>query len=223
MPSSHHHQLNEILELIIGTRPQKLLDIGTGYGKYGFLAREYLEVWDKDTPYGTHRRQIDGIEAFEPYLTPLHHQIYDTIYTGNALDVLPRITEHYDLILMIDVFEHFTREDGLKVLAECRRCGRNILISVPKIMSVQEEVFGNPFETHRYNWSWKDFRGIRDKFYIYNYRSTICYMGEDSGRLGKAVKKERRRRKMIRLLELTGLKKPLKSLMGLNSGTASQR
>jgi SAM-dependent methyltransferase len=210
MPSSHHYQLNEILELIIETNPGKLLDIGIGFGKYGFLSREYLELWEPGAVYGAHKRQIDGIEAFEAYLTPLHRLIYDHIFTGDARDILPGMTDRYDLILMIDVFEHFSYEDGLKVLEECRRCGRNILISVPKIMSVQQEVYGNPYETHRFNWKRKDFSGIPDKFFLYNAKSTICYIGEDSRRIGSILKKRKRRRTLVRILELTGLKKTLK-------------
>ena len=212
MPSSHPYQLNEILELIIETKPGKLLDIGPGFGKYGFLAREYLELWQPGSVYGVRTHRIDAIEAFEAYITPLHRLIYDKIYTGDARSVLPGITDRYDLILMIDVFEHFSFEDGLKVLEHCRRCGRNILISVPRIMSVQEDVFDNPYEIHRYNWKRKDFKGIKDKFFVYNSKSTICYIGEESHKIGSILKKRKRRKVLVRLLELTGLKRPLKAL-----------
>jgi len=212
MPSSHSDQLNEIMELILETKPGKLLDIGVGYGKYGFLSREYLELWDPGATYGSRKHRIDGIEAFPGYLTPVHDQVYDTIYTGNALEVLPTIREHYDLILMIDVLEHFTRDDGMKVLEWCRQKGRNILVSVPRAMSVQEDIYGNVFETHRYNWKRRDFSFLPDKFFRYNYRSTICYIGDDSQRIRKIVRKRLMRRRLIRILELTGLKKPLKLL-----------
>ncbi|MCX6245430.1 MAG: class I SAM-dependent methyltransferase [Bacteroidetes bacterium] len=212
MPSSHSFQLNEIMELIIETNPGKLLDIGVGFGKFGFLSREYLELWDPAASYTSRKHQIDGIEAFPDYLTPVHHQIYDTIYTGNALDILPGISEKYDLILMIDVLEHFTREDGMKVLELCRQKSRNVLVSVPRVMSVQEEIYGNTFETHRYNWKKKDFSFIPDKFFRYNFKSVICYIGEESGRISKIVSKRLMRRRIIRILEYTGLKKPIKLL-----------
>ena len=214
MPSSHPYQLNEILELIIETNPRKLLDIGIGFGKYGFLSREYLELWDPDAVYGSHKRQIDGIEAFEAYLTPIHRLIYDRIFTGDAREVLPVLSDRYDLILMIDVFEHFTHEEGLKILKECRRCGKNILISVPRVMSVQEEVYGNLFETHCFNWKRKDFSNITDKFFLYNVKSTICYIGEDSQRICRILKKRNRRKILVRILELTGLKRPIKYILG---------
>lgn len=215
MPSSHPCQLNEILGLIIETHPRKLLDIGIGFGKYGFLAREYLELWQPDSVYGSRNHRIDGIEAFEAYLTPLHRMIYDNIFTGDAKEVLPRLTERYDLILMIDVFEHFTYQDGLKVLEECRRCGRNVLISVPRNLSAQEDVFDNPYETHRYNWKRKDFAAIMDKFFVYNSKSTICFIGEDSKRIGSILKKRNRRNMIVRILEITGLKKVIKAVLGL--------
>ena len=215
MPSSHHYQLNEIIELIIETNPAKLLDIGIGYGKYGFLAREYLELWEQGSAYDSHKRQIDGIEAFDAYITPVHRLIYDHLFSGDAKDVLPSIKDRYDLILMIDVLEHFTYDDGLKVLDECRRCGRNILISVPRLMSVQEEIYGNPFETHRYNWKRKDFSGIPDKFFVYNAKSTICYIGEDSRRISHILKKRKLRKRLVRILEVTVLKRPLKMIFRL--------
>jgi hypothetical protein len=79
-------------------------------------------------------------------------------------------------------------------------------------MSVQEDIYGNSFETHRFNWKRKDFSYIHDKFFRYNDKSIICYIGQDSHRIRKIVKKRLIRRRTIRFLEMTGLKKPLKLL-----------
>jgi hypothetical protein len=216
MPSSHHLQLNEIVDAIILANPGKLLDIGIGFGKYGFLAREYLELWNENGDYRNWKRQIDGIEAFEPYLTPAHRFIYNTIYTGDALKIIPELKDHYELILMIDVFEHFTFEEGWKLLGECRKKGRNLLISVPLDMSEQDDVFGNPFEKHKYPWKKRDFRTIPDKYFLANRKSLICLIGEDSKRIGSAINKRKTRDGMIRILELLRLKKLIKSLIGRN-------
>lgn len=213
MPSSHYFQLNEIVDLISMTDPGKLLDIGVGFGKYGLLAREYLELWKDGGEYHKWERQIDGIEVFEPYLTPVHKYIYNNIFIGNALDILPALKDKYDLILMIDVFEHFTYQDGLKLLGECRKKGKNILISVPITMSAQEAVYGNEFETHKYAWMKDDFNEIPDKFFIRNVKSTICFIGEDSCRIKKILKKRRIRAGIISVLDFLFLKKPVKSLL----------
>jgi len=213
MPSSHYFQLNEIVDIISLTNPQKLLDIGVGFGKYGFLAREYLELWREGGEYHKWEVQIDGIEAFEPYITPVHKFIYNNIFIGNALDVLPNLKDKYDLILLIDVFEHFTYEDGLKLLEKCRKAGRNILISVPVAMSEQEAVYGNLFETHKNAWKQKDFRHIPDKFFIKNVKSMICFIGEDSLKINKILKKRRLRTGMINVVEFLHLKKIIKFLL----------
>jgi hypothetical protein len=213
MPSSHYFQLNEIVDLISLTDPQKLLDIGVGFGKYGFLAREYLELWKDGGNYKIWERQIDGIEAFEPYITPVHRFIYNDIFIGNALDILPALKDKYDLILMIDVFEHFTYHDGLRLLMECRKKSRNILISVPISMSAQEVVYGNEFETHKYPWKKTDFKDIPDKFFLRNVKSVICFIGEDSSRIHKILKKRRIRGTIINILDFLHLKKTIKTLI----------
>jgi hypothetical protein len=213
MPSSHYFQLNEIVDLIALTDPIKVLDIGVGFGKYGFLAREYLELWQDGGEYQKWERQIDGIEAFEPYITPVHKFIYNNIFIGNAIDILPSLQDKYDLILMIDVFEHFTVEEGRRVLGECRKKGKNILISVPLAMSAQEAVYGNPFETHKYAWKREDFSYISDKFFLRNVRSMICFLGDDSSRIKKILKKRKFRTGIVNVLEFLHLKKTIKLLL----------
>jgi hypothetical protein len=213
MPSSHYSQLNEIIDLITLTDPGKLLDVGVGFGKYGFLAREYLELWNDGADYHRWERQIDGIEVFQPYLTPVHEFIYNNIFIGNAIDILPGLKDKYDLILMIDVFEHFNYPEGLKILQVCMEKGKNILISVPIAMSAQDAVFGNEFETHKYAWKKEDFSGIADKFFLPNAKSLICFIGEDSIRLKQLIKKRQMRARMINVLDFFHLKKIIKLLL----------
>ena len=53
---------------------------------------------------------IDGIEACPEYITPHHKLIYNNIYIGDALNIIHTIKQNYDLILLIDIFEHFSYE-----------------------------------------------------------------------------------------------------------------
>jgi hypothetical protein len=177
MPTSNPYQLNELIELILLSKPKSILDIGTGFGKYGVLSREYLEFYDEQKNYLNWKNRIDGIEAFRDYLTPMHDFIYDNIYIGNAIDVLPSLGIKYDLILVIDVLEHFDYDEGLKVLEQCEKRGRNIIISTPLKVGDQKGIFGNPYETHRSQWRRKDFTRFANKCFIYNDRSLICYIG----------------------------------------------
>lgn len=181
MPSSYYLQINEILQLIIKTNPEKLLDIGVGFGKYGYLSREYLELWDGRDEYRDWKRKIDGIEVFEKYITPVHNFIYDEIFIGNALEVLPTLNEKYDLILLIDVLEHFDYKDGLVILKECEKHGKNIIISVPTDIGSQGDSFGNTYETHKFNWKRKHFEKFTNIFFLPDIdQSLIVYIGENS-------------------------------------------
>lgn len=61
------------MDLVTIMDPRSVLDIGTGFGKYGILCREYLELWDGRQQYSDFKRRIDGVEAYSPYnsTTPL--------------------------------------------------------------------------------------------------------------------------------------------------------
>jgi len=75
MPTSHLYQVIDIMELILFTSPESILDVGVGFGKYGFLSREYLELWDGRGKYCDWKIRIDGIEAYKDYITPVHRFI----------------------------------------------------------------------------------------------------------------------------------------------------
>jgi SAM-dependent methyltransferase len=137
VPSGDFEQIETVVRLLQAADPQSVLDIGVGFGKYGFLMREYLEVWSGAGDYGQWQRRLEGIEAFEKYVTPLHRYIYDRVHIGDALDVLPRLPGPFDLGLLIDVIEHFSREDGERLLSECDRVGRTVLIASPRLFFEQ--------------------------------------------------------------------------------------
>lgn len=178
MPTSNISQVVKIMKLIQLANPLSILDIGVGFGKYGFLSREYLDLWDGGDSYKTWRRRIDGIEIFSDYITPVHHFIYNEIYIGNALELLPNIPQKYDLILLIDVIEHFTFEEGMNLLSLASACAKSILISTPKNMGAQGSVFGNTYETHKFQWKKSHFNGFRQNYLIRDRESIIICLGE---------------------------------------------
>lgn len=183
MPSSHHKQINEIVSIISLLKPKKFVDIGVGFGKYGFLVREYADVncrpGDEEYVYENKRCVIHGVEGFPKYIGDLQNNIYDKIFIGNALEQVESIDDDYDLIFLIDIIEHFSKKDGEDLLAKLLAKGKNILISTPKNMQEQEDVFGNEFEIHRYNWKKADFLRYPSKFFIPNSYSLLIFIGED--------------------------------------------
>ncbi|HIE06126.1 MAG TPA: hypothetical protein EYP58_04925 [bacterium (Candidatus Stahlbacteria)] len=189
MPSSNFYQLNEILELIFLTKPETTLDVGVGFGKYGLLAREYLELWDGREKYRDRQRKIDGIEVFTEFLTPLHDYIYDKIFVGDALEILSSLKNNYDLVLLIHILEHFSYEKGIKLIEQSIEHSRNLIISVPKTFSAQKDSFGNPYEVHKFHWKEKHFNCFANKFFIRNPYNIICYVGEDVLKVKKEFRK----------------------------------
>jgi len=106
--------------------------------------------------------------------------VYDHIYIGNALDVVPTLEYRYDLILLIDVIEHFTLEEGKRLLAACLQKGKNVLVSTPKDIGSQGHAFDNPYETHKSQWQPHHFEQFGRCFSVPNLKSYIAFIGEDA-------------------------------------------
>lgn len=162
MPFSHSAQISSIVGFAERLQPRSVLDVGVGMGQYGFLLRNNLEHEHLFEIDGAHARQrpredwrvrIDGIEGYAGYLTPVHAWAYNTVQIGDALALLPTIASRsYELVLVIDVLEHFEKADGQRLLAQCRRiAARAALISTPKAFHAQH-VPANPLEDHRSVW-----------------------------------------------------------------------
>tara|TARA_B100000959_G_C14971093_1_gene619742 strand:- start:329 stop:901 length:573 start_codon:yes stop_codon:yes gene_type:complete len=161
MPFSQSSQLSIIVGFMETTQPQSVLDVGVGFGQYGFLARTNLEHINLFEVNGAKARKrskeewrviIDGIEGFAPYITPVHEYAYNNILIGDALELLPKLESQYDLILAIDILEHFDKEHGLTFLSMIKQLAtKHVLLSTPKDFIEQHEE-ANPYEDHRSHW-----------------------------------------------------------------------
>lgn len=182
MPTSHPGQINQITSLLMQTYATSVLDIGIGFGKWGLLAREYLDISDGREKYdrADWGCRIDGIEAFPQYVQPHHRHLYTDVYVGNALDIVPSLPHRYDVTLMIDVLEHFSYEDGMTLLKAVLAKSRGVIISCPKDNGEQKAAFGNVFETHRFEWKRQHFKAFGPQFVLRNSKSLILYIGPDA-------------------------------------------
>lgn len=164
MPFSHSGQLTTIVRFAEVLQPMSVLDVGTGMGQYGFLLRtnlENVELFDvpadappRQRPRAQWRRRIDGIEGFAMYRTPVHDWAYSRWIVGEALQVLSGMPDRaYELVMAIDILEHFDTANGLRLLHECARvASRAVLVSTPKTF-IPQEVEANPLENHRSLWT----------------------------------------------------------------------
>ena len=145
MPTSFPEQIPSIIQVVNKLKPHKVLDIGCGNGKYGFLIKEYFP-----------HVQVDAFEVFEPYIKEAHRENYTNITIGNALemDVKP-----YDLYMIIDVLEHWEKEPAMALLRKLVEHGK-VLISTPRSVAPQGAEYGNIWETHVTQWlesDWDEF------------------------------------------------------------------
>lgn len=166
MPSSQFSYIPEVLDLILHSPHQSILDIGPGFGKYGVLCREYCDLiptWFEKKISGFDRKnwqvRLDCIEPFKDYITPLHKYIYDNIYIGKAEDVISEVG-NYDLILIIGVIEHMGKAEGTSLLSQCRKKSGTIIVVTPNGFRPQGAEWNNPLEEHRCGWSIEEFQAL---------------------------------------------------------------
>lgn len=184
MPFSQSSQISAIVQFIESQQPTSLLDVGTGMGQYGFLARTNLEninLFEVDGPRARRREKhewqivIDGVEVFEKYLTPVHEYAYNNIFIGDALKVLPLLERQYDMVIAIDILEHFDKDDGLEFIERLKSASSGaVLLSTPKEF-IAQEVEANPYENHRSLWTLEELQQLGFDGVLDNEESWIVY------------------------------------------------
>lgn len=156
MPISYPGALTHIGFQIIKQRPRTVLDVGCGSGMFGFVARQYTDLDGRRYTPAEWRTRVEGIEIFPNYLTPVHDYIYDRVYIGDAVDVLPNLGD-YDMIICADVIEHMDRVKGDMLLQLMHSKSKTFYVVTPSYWIPQGTVFGNEHETHIYPWKAEDF------------------------------------------------------------------
>jgi hypothetical protein len=154
MPSSNLLLVPHVCTRIRELMPISILDIGIGFGKYGFLAREYMDICKQRYQAETWETKIDGIEIFPDYVGDLQRLIYNDIYIGDAFDCLEKLGD-YDLILLIDMIEHLPKERGFELLELIKKKSKTALISTPvRVISLGKPSmkYGNKYESHVSKW-----------------------------------------------------------------------
>jgi hypothetical protein len=165
MPSSHFGHVSALLAEVLATKPPitSALDAGVGWGRWGMLLREALDVYAGRVYRAEWRLRLDGVEVWQPYLDawPWLAGIYSSILHGNvaALDLAACYPEGHDLVVAGDVLEHLTREAGERVLRALHAHARRLLlVSLPLGGGWLNNVVvaGNDYERHRAAWTAAD-------------------------------------------------------------------
>jgi hypothetical protein len=157
MPTSYVSQISIILKLLSKIKPQSILDAGVGFGKYGMLCREY-----NDIVHGRYQKEnwiteIVGIEGYSEYRNPVHNYVYNRMYYGLIEEVIPTLQDKFQITLLIDVLEHFSKEDGKKVINLLQEVTTDFLIISTPIIVKHQSYLSNELEEHKSQWTLDDF------------------------------------------------------------------
>jgi SAM-dependent methyltransferase len=144
MPTSYTENIPAIVGAMERLKPMSCLDVGPGYGKFGFLFRERVDDFQW-------LRQLDACEVFGGYFDRSRADyLYNRVFQGAFPDAVPNGVR-YDLILMIDVLEHYDDDAGERALSAALAMAPRVLISTP-LGYAQGPSHGNVHETHRSEW-----------------------------------------------------------------------
>jgi hypothetical protein len=147
MPTSMWESVPIAVKIINVLKPRTVLDIGIGSGKWGFIARELLDIRNGRFQKDEFQAIIDGIEIFPKYISDYHKGIYNNIFIGNAAEVVNQLG-NYELAIIGDCLEHFKREEAASFIKLLHNKCIAILIILPIGHSPQDACHGNPYEEH---------------------------------------------------------------------------
>jgi len=162
MPRSYYSNRKPILKSIIDHINSEnlthisILDLGIGCGNFGKLIKKKLDVEIK----------LSGVEIWEKYENN-KWDYYDEIIISDIRDYVKQTQQKFDIILFIDVLEHFNQEDGKNIITSLiRMTKRKLIISTPVTNYPQGSYRGNPYEEHKYFWSENEFEefGFKKEF-----------------------------------------------------------
>jgi len=135
--------------------------VGIGFGRWGMVVREFCDVWYGRVFPKDWQVVIEGVEAFEPNIASYHSAFYNKIHIGDFAELLPSLGQAWNIIIFGDVLEHFDKQRALELLSWAVDCSDYVLVNVPLGAEwPQAEIYLNPFERHRSEWSSNDFRAF---------------------------------------------------------------
>ena len=156
MPTSDIANVPPVIKEAVRLRPRSVLDLGVGFGKYGVLLREKLDIEPGRVKPEHWSVTIDGVEAFERYRNPIYGFVYNRLaFEDFSQD--PDKYRAYDLVLLIDSLEHLDKQVGRRVLGRLRSNNRHLIVSCPNFDCPQGAVNGNEYERHRARWYPREF------------------------------------------------------------------
>ena len=159
MPTAKPSNIEYVIGQIRKVNPKRILDVGVGFGKWGYLCRDYLEAAYLRVRPEDWQITIDGVEPCKKYISLLQKLIYNKIYEHPVENILKEC-HGYDLVLANDVIEHLEKKEGWFVLNTLIKQNSWIIVTVPlgdQLKSNSDIDIEYPYEKHRAIWNLEDF------------------------------------------------------------------
>ena len=139
---------------------REVLDLGIGFGLWGAMLRNWLD-------FGVVSRRtfrLTGVEAFSQYSNP-NWGHYDRVFNLTIDQFLGgrNPAKAYDVILLLDVIEHFDKAKGENLLNSLKprlSPGGALYVATPSVFYSQGAEYGNQHEVHRSLWTTGDFEAM---------------------------------------------------------------
>lgn len=148
MPFSSNEFDNYVELFLKEDKPQRILDVGAGAGKYGIMTREILGE----------SCVVEAVEPFAPYIEDFClNDFYTKVHVADILTFLELYHDFWwDWAILGDVIEHMSKSYALDVLDRLSYMAKRVLIITP-VNAAQGEDCGNALERHISRWCINDF------------------------------------------------------------------
>ena len=142
MPSSWIENVPIIIKCVLAVNPTRIIDLGLGSGKYGFILRELTDfMYNRIYPH-TWEMIIDGVEVYGGYIHDHQRSVYNHIFISEAIDFLSQYEgPPYDVAIAIDIIEHFDPWEVVKFVQYALNISRYVIISTPRDFFEQDTAY----------------------------------------------------------------------------------
>lgn len=167
MATSSIGHVRHVMRHIISTNPESVLDVGIGFGRWGFLCREMLDAFAGRVRKEQWKIRIEGVEIFEAYLQDHQRYIYDKIHIGDAKKIVPTLGE-YGVVIIGDMLEHLSKNDAWGLFGSAMDRARiGLILNIPIGEGwLRDGVSENTNEDHLSWWTLAEFADFKPDTYL---------------------------------------------------------
>ncbi len=100
-----------------------------------------------------------GVEPFKPYLEESKKKKIHTKYINKRIEDLDFPEGSFDAVIMVDILEHLSKEEGKKLLAKAEKwANKKIIINTPNGFIGQLGIDNNPYQKHQSGWTYEEMK-----------------------------------------------------------------